>query len=183
MANTPEQSTARAKEQPLVVSAPPTKDRSSLVALVVAVVALVGQIVTGVLQYQANQRGNDLRLVDLGISVLRAPPSDDIANIREWALDVVEDGSGRKFSAAQRNALLKKPFPSIDWRSAAAGTILNFAPRPCSSFRRNPDGSWTQTEKITMPGNNTVEGNTFKGGNEARILDQLCGIGNQAPQP
>lgn len=174
MSNRPRQPPSQPSVQPHANVAAPSKDRSGQIALAVASIALAGQIVTGLLQWQANQRASDIRMVEIGVSVLKAPVSDDIANIREWALDVVADGSGRPFTSPQRAALLKKPFPSIDaW--VKTGSLIDYAPKPCEAFRKNADGSWTQTEKIVTPGNNVFEGNSFKGTGEARMLDMLCG--------
>jgi len=47
---------------------------------------------------------------------------------------------------------------------------------PCSAFKRNSDGSWTQTGTVTVePGNITLSGNTFKGSGEAKEIDAKCG--------
>jgi hypothetical protein len=58
--------------------------------------------------YWTNERQMDVKMVEIGIGILRAPPKDDIAVMRSWAIDVIEQSSRRKFSAAQRAALLKQ---------------------------------------------------------------------------
>jgi hypothetical protein len=46
---------------------------------------------------------------------------------------------------------------------------------PCDAWKKNADGSWTQTADVIYPGNNRVSGNTFRGTTEAKELDAKCG--------
>jgi len=57
----------------------------------------------------------DVKMVEIRIGILRTPPKDDIAVMRSWAVDVIEQGSGRKFTPAQRSALLKQELPIRLW--------------------------------------------------------------------
>lgn len=45
---------------------------------------------------------------------------------------------------------------------------------PCSAFRKNSDGSWTQVGTI-MVGTTAHAGSTFMNTDEAHILDKHCG--------
>jgi hypothetical protein len=46
---------------------------------------------------------------------------------------------------------------------------------PCDAFKKNRDGSWTQTGTIIVEtGNLRLTRNTFKNGIESVILDQRC---------
>jgi hypothetical protein len=58
--------------------------------------------------YLTNERQMDVKMVEIGIGILRAPPKEDIAVMRGWAIDVIENNSGRKFTEAQRTTLLKQ---------------------------------------------------------------------------
>jgi hypothetical protein len=46
---------------------------------------------------------------------------------------------------------------------------------PCSAFKRNPNGTWTEKAVFVLHGNRFT-GNTYPiGSREAGILDQKCG--------
>jgi hypothetical protein len=76
-----------------------------------AVGTIVGATLSPVINYFVNERQMDVKMVEIGISILRAPPKEDIALIRSWAIDVIEKSSGRRFTDAQRGALLKQELP------------------------------------------------------------------------
>jgi hypothetical protein len=44
---------------------------------------------------------------------------------------------------------------------------------PCSAFHKNPDGSWTLTATVHA-GHITLSNVTFRGGAEAKIIDEKC---------
>jgi hypothetical protein len=148
-------------------------DKTSLIALVVALTALAGTLSSAYFQYAASNRASDVRMVEIGIGILRAPVNEDITAIRPWAMDLIEKSSGEKFTPAQKIALERHALPFVDaWQ--AAPSWMQGIPSPCSAFRRNEDGSWTQIGKVVLPGNNTMEGNRFKGTAESKFLDQWC---------
>jgi hypothetical protein len=72
---------------------------------------LLGATLAPVINYLVNERQMDVKMVEIGIGILRAPPKEDIAVIRSWAIDVIERSSGRKFTEAQRAALVKQELP------------------------------------------------------------------------
>jgi hypothetical protein len=75
---------------------------------------VLGATLSPVVNYFVNERQMDVKMVEIGIGILRAPPVEDIAVIRSWAVDVIEKSSGRKFTEAQRAALLKTELPWVD---------------------------------------------------------------------
>ena len=93
------------------------------IALLVAVLALVGTLTSTFFQWQANQyvadqnfraaqRQSDIKMVEIAVGILRAPVNDDVAQIRSWALDVIDTGANRKFTTEERAELLKKSLPA-----------------------------------------------------------------------
>jgi hypothetical protein len=70
--------------------------------------ALIGSLLTAWFGYIGHTKDLEIHMVEIGIGILRAPPSEDIASIREWAINVIETNSGYPFTAEQRAALLKK---------------------------------------------------------------------------
>src|SRR5208337_4818440 len=74
-----------------------------------------------------SRRERNARLVEIGISVLRADPNKEPSarEAREWALDLIDaNAGGVKFSAGARDALMKQALPTklgmfaqadIDW--------------------------------------------------------------------
>jgi hypothetical protein len=95
------------------------------VALVVAFIALAGTIAAALFQAQANryiadmnyraaERSSDIKMIEIAVGILRSPVSDDLAQIRPWAMDIIDAGSARKFTKEERSALLKKALPFSD---------------------------------------------------------------------
>ena len=64
--------------------------------------------------YFTEARGQDIRLVELGIGILRADPTkEEVAPARGWALDVIEKYSDVTFQREDRLLLLKKPLSTL----------------------------------------------------------------------
>ncbi len=74
---------------------------------------LIGSLVTAWFGYIGHSQDLDVKMVEIGIGILRAPADDDIASIRSWALDVIEKKSGFPFTREQREVLLKKPLDLV----------------------------------------------------------------------
>jgi hypothetical protein len=81
-----------------------------------AIVALIGAgatILAAVIpaQYGAQGKGRelDIKLVEIGMAILRSDPKEIPNNrgTREWAVEIVEKYSGVKFSARARNELIE----------------------------------------------------------------------------
>ena len=49
-----------------------------------------------------------VKMVEIGIGILRAEATEDNSVMRNWAIDSIERSTGRKFSDAERGALIKK---------------------------------------------------------------------------
>jgi hypothetical protein len=79
------------------------------------VLAVIATIVIGGItvaaQYIASRRALDAQMIEIGVSVLRAPPTNEGTSIRHWALDIVEKYSGSHFNDAQREAFMKNAMP------------------------------------------------------------------------
>lgn len=84
---------------------------AGFIAIAGALGTLVGATIAPLVNYWTNERQMDVKMVEIGIGILRAPPKEDIAVMRSWAIDVIEKSSGRRFSTEQRAALLKQELP------------------------------------------------------------------------
>lgn len=60
-----------------------------------------------------------------------------------------------------------KTYTAASWE-AAFNTV------PCDAFRRNADGSWSETGTI-IAGNTVMSGKTFSHTREAQALEKRCG--------
>jgi hypothetical protein len=84
-------------------------------ALVGGLAGFGGAWVTGSFSYASKDEELRVRLVEIAISILEADPSKtDLTPARGWAMDVIDQKSGVKFSDADRAALLKKPILGQD---------------------------------------------------------------------
>ena len=63
-----------------------------------------------------------IKLVEIGIGILRADPKDDITPARAWAIRVIENNSGVEFSEEDKTLLLHKPLLSHVGDYVSAGT-------------------------------------------------------------
>jgi hypothetical protein len=85
-------------------------DGTQIATMSAAGLALVGSLASGFYTYANRNRELDIRLVEIGIGILRADPKEtDLKAARGWAVQVIEDYSKVKFSDADRAALLDKP--------------------------------------------------------------------------
>jgi|HubBroStandDraft_6_1064221.scaffolds.fasta_scaffold1096793_2 hypothetical protein len=100
--------------------------------------ALLGSALTAWLGYVGRTQELDIRMVEVGIGILRAPPTDDIASIREWAMDVIAKKSGFPFTPEQRAALLKE---QLQYRDAYSYNTGSYVSAPDTSPNRPPPTS------------------------------------------
>jgi hypothetical protein len=146
------------------------------------VLAVIATIVVGCItvaaQYIASQRALDAQMVQIGISVLRAPPTDDATLIRHWAVHIVEKYFGSKFNDAQRRAFMKTAFP---FRGTSEPVNRSFDVRAvCAQATENLDGRWTIRGPVNIGGmvfqDTTfgVRGFSVFGQDLATVLDQNC---------
>jgi hypothetical protein len=83
---------------------------TEIATIAVAGVALIGSVVSAFYTYANRNRELDIKLVEIGIGILRTDPNGaDLASARAWAIQVIEDNSKVKFSAGDRESLLKNP--------------------------------------------------------------------------
>jgi hypothetical protein len=87
------------------------KDASvtAIATVVVGALTLAGAIATGWFGFASQDHALRVHLVEIAIGILRADPKEDVAPARGWAIDIIEQDSGVKFSAEDRAALLHKP--------------------------------------------------------------------------
>jgi hypothetical protein len=83
---------------------------TEIVSLTVAGLAFAGSLTSAFYTYTNRNRELDIKLVELGIGVLRADPKDTgLTAARGWAIQVIENNSNVKFSDDDRKSLLEKP--------------------------------------------------------------------------
>jgi hypothetical protein len=146
------------------------------VLAVVATIAVGSITVAG--QYIASKRTLDAQMIMIGISVLRAPPTDDAAPIRGWAMDIVERYSGTQFNDTQRQAFMKNalPFGGAD----ETGNRPYDVRAVCAQATKSSDGRWTIKGPVNI-GGMIFQDTTFgvrsfnvSGQDLATMLDQNC---------
>ena len=88
---------------------------SEIVTLSAAGVALLGTLANAIYTYTARSRELDIRLIEIGIAILRTDPKEEQTNgAREWAVDIIEQYSGRKFKQEARDQLLQHQLGWVD---------------------------------------------------------------------
>jgi hypothetical protein len=89
----------------------PRKGREAI-SIVAAGIACVGAIISAMVpaiySYSGRTKELDVRLVEIGISILRADPKEaQTKGAREWAINVIEAHSGQTFSNEAKQELLQ----------------------------------------------------------------------------
>lgn len=85
-----------------------TTQTTTLVAVAGVLGTLLGATVSPLVNYLTNERQVDVKMIEIGLGILREPPKEDAQAMRTWAIEIIEKSSGRPFSEQQRNILLKK---------------------------------------------------------------------------
>jgi hypothetical protein len=145
------------------------------VALVVAVIALVGTLVgnyiqaqtahtTAQLSYQSAEHASDIKMIEIAVGILRAPITEDVASIRTWAMDIIDASSKRKLTREERSALLRKPLAYLP-----SSQYETFEPAYCSDFARGADGTIVASRKTQ------ALHNSYETGDKVRT-DDLFGL-------
>ena len=81
-----------------------------LAALIGALAGFGGAVATGWFAFASKDEELRVHLVEIAISILEADPSKtDLTPARGWAMDIIDQKSGVKFSAEDRAALLHQP--------------------------------------------------------------------------
>lgn len=87
-----------------------TWNDSIIIAVVGLVGVLAGAMITGTVSYVSAERAYNAKLVELGLSILSANPSEaKTPGAREWAISIIERNSGQTFSEAAKEQLAKEP--------------------------------------------------------------------------
>jgi hypothetical protein len=82
-------------------------------ALLGALAGFGGAVATGWFSYASKDEELRVHLVEIAIGILEADPSKtDLTPARGWAMDVIDQKSGVKFSADDRSALLHQAIKS-----------------------------------------------------------------------
>jgi hypothetical protein len=75
-----------------------------------------GAVATGWFAFASKDEELRVRLVEIAIGILSADPSKtDLTPARGWAMDIIDQKSGVKFSDADRAALLHQAIDTKDW--------------------------------------------------------------------
>jgi hypothetical protein len=92
---------------------------TAVAALLGALAGFGGAVATGWFAYASKNEELQVHLVEIAIGILRADASkEDVAPAREWALDIIDQKSGVKFSDADRKALLHQSIQAKDFSAA-----------------------------------------------------------------
>jgi hypothetical protein len=84
---------------------------TEIATIIVAGIALAGSVVSAFYTYTSRNRELDIKLVEIGIGILRADPKETggVTAARGWAVQVIENYSRVRFSDEDRKALLESP--------------------------------------------------------------------------
>jgi hypothetical protein len=115
-------------------------------AVIVAIVAFLAGLSGAWIGLVSKDHELRIRLVEIGIGILRADPKDDVTPARAWAIKVIEQNSGVDFSEDEKNLLLHKPILSklgyygttISYDSTYTPDTVGKRPSPDDNPRRAP---------------------------------------------
>lgn len=127
---------------------------TEIVSLTAAGIACVGAIVSAAVPalytHTSRNRELDIKLVEIGISILRADPKETQTNAaREWAIRIIEAHSGQKFSQEAKNELLNKKLTYDEFFTPSPVEWLSNESGPCS--RANPCKSFNDALRRSRP--------------------------------
>jgi hypothetical protein len=109
-----------AESREVIVAEASTTQMTTLVAVAGVLGTLLGATVSPLVNYLTNERQVDVKMLEIGLGILREPPKEDAQTMRAWAIEIIEKSSGRPFSEEQRNSLLHK---ELAVRPSDAGTL------------------------------------------------------------
>lgn len=98
-------------------------------------VGIFAAAITAGAQYWTHPGEVDLKTIEIDIDILCAPPGEDVVAIRSWAMDLIEEKTGRTFSTTERQALQHNQFPSVPLAAFSANHMVRL------SYRREDDRS------------------------------------------
>lgn len=81
-----------------------------------------GGVIVGGIEYLSKDRELDIKMVEIGLSILRSDPSKEgqISPAREWAITLVEKHSGQDFTDEDKRNLLVQPLRITETDAAKA---------------------------------------------------------------
>jgi hypothetical protein len=106
-----------------IVAGASTTQTTTLVAVAGVLGTLLGTTVSPLVNYLTNERQVDVKMLEIGLGILREPPKEDAQAMRAWAIEIIEKSSGRPFSEQQRDILLKKEL-TVRVRNPSSDTEL-----------------------------------------------------------
>ncbi|MGO9685866.1 MAG: hypothetical protein ACLPTZ_25400 [Beijerinckiaceae bacterium] len=117
-------------------------------AVIVAIVAFLAALSGAWIALVSKDHELRIRLVEIGIGILRADPKDDVTPARAWAIKVIQQNSGVDFSEDEKNLLLHKPILDTGYYDIGSG----YSDYPPDTFGRRPPGS---ASPLKQPPNGT----------------------------
>ncbi|MBO6511767.1 MAG: hypothetical protein JJ979_25335 [Roseibium sp.] len=96
-------------------------NKAGMSLITIGIPAFLGSgIATAAIEWFSKDRELDIKMVEIGLSVLRADPEDEdqIAPARQWAINIVEKHSGSEFGEEDAEKLLKEPIKIDGWSNA-----------------------------------------------------------------
>ena len=105
---------------------------TDVVSIIAAGIACIGAVVAALVPalyaYTSRDREMDIKLVEIGISILRADPKEAQTNgAREWAIEIIEQSSKKRFSPQAKSELLQYQLGYADY-SFSPGYDCTFTP-------------------------------------------------------
>jgi hypothetical protein len=118
-------------------------NRRVIISVVAAGIACVGAIISAtvpaIYSYNSRNKELDVRLVEIGISILRADPKEtQTQGAREWALQVIEAHSGQSFSNEAKQELLKNKLDTLGYGYTYSDTGYDYGGGMGSPVSRSP---------------------------------------------
>jgi hypothetical protein len=83
------------------------------IAILVALATAIGALISPALQYFGHEHEMNVKMVELGVGILRTEATKDGAVMRNWAIDTIERATSRKFSDQERASLLNQALPVV----------------------------------------------------------------------
>jgi hypothetical protein len=109
---------------------------TEIVSLAVAALAFGGSILSAFYTYTSRGRELDIKLVEIGIGILRADPKETgLTAARGWAVQVIEDNSRVKFSSADRETLMLRPLLFLQ-NPASGRNLDDLTPAELEQWRK-----------------------------------------------
>jgi hypothetical protein len=81
---------------------------TEVISVIVASIACLGAVASAYYTYANRNRELDIKLVEMGIGILRADPNEgQTRDVREWAIKIIETYSHESFSEQAKQRLLQ----------------------------------------------------------------------------